>query len=258
MPRYFIHLAYKGTAYHGWQIQPNGLSVQEVLNEKLSTILRQPVMVHGAGRTDAGVHARQFYAHVDLKQSIPPEECKQIVFKLNGLLPLDIAVYNVFRVTSDMHARFSAASRTYEYLVCQRKDPFMIHRAWFNPQQFDIDLMNQGAAILMDYDDFACFSKSGTQVKTTNCQIIYATWESKDHLLKFTITADRFLRNMVRAIVGTLTELGRRRITIEDLRIIIESGDRRMAGFSVPAEGLYLTKILYPDGLRKSEDSVQE
>lgn len=250
MPRYFIHLAYKGTAYHGWQIQPNGLGVQQVLNEALSTILRHPVMVLGAGRTDAGVHARQFYAHVDLTHNFSPNECDQLVFSLNSILPLDIAVYEVFQVQPDLHARFSAASRTYEYLICRHKDPFMIHRAWFNTQQLDIDLLNQGAALLMEYNDFACFSKSKTQVKTTYCQITHATWESKDHILKFTITADRFLRNMVRAIVGTLTELGRGKITMDDLRIIIESGDRRMAGFSVPAEGLYLTRISYPENFQ--------
>lgn len=258
MQRYFIYLAYNGTAYHGWQLQPNGLSVQQVLNETLSTILRHSVMVHGAGRTDAGVHARQFYAHVDLEGNFSSDECKQLIFSLNGILPKDIAAYEIFQVKPDLHARFSAISRTYEYLVCQRKDPFMINLAWFNSQQFDIDVMNQGAALLMEYNDFACFSKSKTQVKTTNCHITHAAWESKDHLLKFTITADRFLRNMVRAIVGTLTELGRGKITMDDFRKIIESGNRRMAGFSVPAEGLYLTRILYPDGFLKSEESVQE
>ena len=248
--RYFIHLAYDGTAYHGWQIQPNGLSVQQVLNEALSTILRQPVMAHGAGRTDTGVHARQFYAHVDLEQSLMPEECKQLVFSLNGILPKDIAVYEVFPVEPDFHARFSAVSRTYEYLICQRKDPFMINRVWFNTQQLDIDMMNQGAAMLMEYKDFSCFAKTNTQVANFNCHISSVAWEKDGPMLKFTITANRFLRNMVRAIVGTLTELGRGKITLADLKMIIESGDRKMAGLSVPAEGLYLTHVSYPKDFR--------
>lgn len=258
MPRYFIHLAYDGTAYHGWQIQPNGITVQQVLNDALSTVLRKIVMVHGAGRTDTGVHAQQFYAHFDLYRSYSAEECKQLVFSLNGILPEDIAVYEVFPVKPDSHARFSAISRTYEYIISQHKDPFLVNRAWFNSRQFDIDLMNQGAAILLEYDDFACFSKSNAQVKTTFCQISHAKWERKVHLLKFTITADRFLRNMVRAIVGTLTELGCGKITIDDLRMIIGSGDRRMAGFSVPPDGLFLTQILYPDGFRKLRGSDHE
>jgi len=250
MPRYFIHLAYDGTAYHGWQIQPNGITVQQVLNEALSTILRQPLMVHGAGRTDTGVHAKQFFAHVDLENNYSPEECKQLVFNLNGILPSDIAVYEVFLVKPDVHARFSAISRTYEYLITQRKDPFFVNRAWFNSRILDVSLMNQGAQTLMDYSDFGCFSKSNTQVRTFNCRVMHAAWENDGLLLKFTITADRFLRNMVRAIVGTLTELGRGKITMDDLIRIIESGDRRMAGFSVPAQGLYLTKIQYPESVR--------
>jgi tRNA pseudouridine38-40 synthase len=258
MSRFFIHLAYDGTAYHGWQMQPNGITVQQVLNDALSTILRQPLMAHGAGRTDTGVHARQFFAHFDIERSFSAKECQQLIFSLNGILPKDICVYEVFQVEPDIHARFSAISRTYEYIICRQKDPFFVNRAWFNTQQLDIDVMNKGASILMEYNDFACFSKSNTQVKTTNCQITHAAWESKDHLLKFTITADRFLRNMVRAIVGTLTELGCGKIAIDDLRIIIESGNRRKAGFSAPAEGLFLTQILYPYGFRKSEESVQE
>jgi tRNA pseudouridine38-40 synthase len=255
MPRYFIHLAYDGTAYHGWQIQPNGITVQQVLNDALSTILRQPLMAHGAGRTDTGVHARQFYAHFDPEQSFSSEECKQLVFSLNGILPEDIAVYEVFPVKPDSHARFSAISRTYEYIISQHKDPFLVNRAWFNTRQLDIDLMNLGAAILPEYDDFACFSKSNTQVNTYRCRITQAAWKKDGNLLKFTITADRFLRNMVRAIVGTLTELGLKKITLDDLIKIIESGDRKMAGFSVPAQGLYLTKIQYPDSIRLDQDA---
>lgn len=250
MPRYFIQLAYDGTAYHGWQIQPNGITVQQVLNDALSTMMRQPVMAHGAGRTDTGVHARQFYAHIDVDRSYSAEDCKQFIFSLNGILPKDIAVFEVFQVKQDMHTRFSAVYRTYEYIISRNKDPFLVNRAWFNTQQLDIDLMNQGAAILLEYDDFACFTKSNTQVKTYTCSIMHARWEEKNHTLTFTISADRFLRNMVRAIVGTLTELGRGKITLDDLRKIIESGDRKLAGFSVPAEGLYLTGITYPENTR--------
>jgi tRNA pseudouridine38-40 synthase len=250
MARYFIHLAYNGTAYHGWQIQPNGTGVQQLLNEALATILRKPVMVHGAGRTDAGVHARQFYAHVDLEHSLTEKDTSQLVFRLNGILPDDIAVFEIFPVKPDIHARFSAVSRTYEYHISQRKNPFLIKQAWFHSQHFDIDLMNQGAALLIEYNDFACFSKSNTQVRTYECRILHAAWKADGHVLKFTITANRFLRNMVRAIVGTLTELGRGRIAMNDLRKIIESGDRKLAGFSVPAGGLFLTEIKYPDNIR--------
>ncbi|MBE0664149.1 MAG: tRNA pseudouridine(38-40) synthase TruA [Bacteroidales bacterium] len=250
MPRYFIYLAYDGTAYHGWQIQPNGITVQQVLNDALSTVLRKPIMAHSAGRTDTGVHARQFYAHIDVGQRISSEECEQLVFSLNGILPKDIAVYEVFQVNPDMHARFSAISRTYEYIISRSKDPFLVNRAWFNTRQLDIDLMNQGAAILLEYNDFACFSKSNTQVKTYICSIMHARWEQHEQLLTFKITADRFLRNMVRAIVGTLTELGRGKISLNDLRRIIETGDRKLAGFSVPAEGLFLTEIKYPENMR--------
>lgn len=250
MNRYFLHLAYDGTAYHGWQLQPNGISVQQVLNEALTTVLRQPVMAHGAGRTDTGVHATQFFAHFDLLNYLSPEECKQLIFSVNGIIPSDIAVFEVFLVKPNAHARFSALSRTYEYIICQRKNPFFVNRAWFNNHKVDANLMNQGASILLDYNDFGCFSKTNTQVKTFKCNLKEAFWQSDGHLLRFTITADRFLRNMVRSIVGTLVELGRGKITMHDLVRIIESGDRRLAGFSVPAQGLYLKNIRYPEDIR--------
>ena len=249
MPRFFIHLAFDGTAYHGWQMQPNGASVQQAVTEALSLVLRHPVTITGAGRTDTGVHARQFYAHFDFMKVFSNEECNKLVFNLNALLPQDIAVNEIFPVSAESHARFSAISRTYEYLICQRKNPFLVNRTWFNSQQLDFDLMNKGVAILLEYNDFACFSKSNTQVKTYKCCITHAGWERNGQLLSFTISADRFLRNMVRAIVGTLTELGRGRINLDDIRKIIESGDRRLAGMSVPAAGLYLVKIDYPDSI---------
>lgn len=247
MPRYFIRLAFDGTAYNGWQIQPNGISVQQVVSNSLTTALREKIIVTGAGRTDTGVHAKEYYAHFDLEKQLKTEECRQLQYSLNGLLPSDIAVYDVFPVEPDLHARFSAISRTYEYLISKRKDPFLVNRAWFNCQHLDIDLMNKGAAILMEYNNFQCFSKSNTQVKTYKCHIMQANWNAEGHLMIFTIKADRFLRNMVRAIVGTLTELGLGRISLGGLREIIESGDRSMAGASVPAMGLYLIGVEYPD-----------
>lgn len=252
MPRYFIRLAFDGTAYHGWQYQPNGITVQKVLLDSLTTALREPVALTGAGRTDTGVHARDYYAHFDLVKQLSAGECSQLLFNLNGLLPKDIAVYELFGVVPEMHARFSALSRTYEYIISQRKDPFLVNRAWFNNQRFDLDMMNRGALLIMEYNNFQCFSKSHTQVKNFRCNIMHASWSSDGYLLRFSIKADRFLRNMVRAIVGTLTELGRGRISPDDLRRIIESGDRRMAGFSVPAEGLYLAGIEYPEKLIQS------
>jgi len=217
------------------------------MNHALSTALRENIMLTGAGRTDSGVHAKEYYAHFDLEIELNPEDCRQLQFSLNGILPKDIAVKDVFPVKPGLHARFSAISRTYEYLVCKQKDPFLVDRAWFNSHRLDMDVMNLGAAILMEYNDFQCFSKSNTQVKTYQCHIMQANWRTEGHLLVFTIKADRFVRNMVRAIVGTLTELGRGKISPEGFRKIIESGNRNLAGASAPAMGLYLAGIEYPD-----------
>jgi tRNA pseudouridine38-40 synthase len=249
MPRYFIHLAYAGTAYHGWQIQPNGVSVQQVLSEAASIALRENILVQGAGRTDTGVHATQFFAHFDSPKSFDKEELAKLCFSLNGLLPDDIAVYEIMRVHHDAHARFSATSRTYEYLITRRRDPFLINRAWYYKKVPHLHLLNAGAAIISSYDDFGCFSKSNTDVKTFRCRISLAHWEQQEHLLRFTITADRFLRNMVRAITGTLIDFGLGRISESELHQIIQSGDRRNAGMSVPAEGLYLSRITYPENI---------
>jgi len=249
MPRYFIHLAYAGTAYHGWQIQPNGISVQQVLSEAASVALRENILIHGAGRTDTGVHATQFYAHFDSPKSLEAKDLAKLCFSLNGLLPNDISVYEIMRVHDDAHARFSATSRTYEYLISNRKDPFLINRAWYNKKEPNIDLLNKGAAIIMGYDSFECFSKSHTDVKTFLCAISAAFWEEQGHLLRFTITADRFLRNMVRAITGTLVDYGLGRISESELHGIIQSGNRQNAGMSVPAAGLYLSRITYPENI---------
>ena len=248
--RYFIKLAYKGTAYHGWQWQENALSVQQLLEEALSTIFNHEIAVTGAGRTDTGVHAREFYAHFDHDQDFTLSELEEKVYKLNSFLPKDIAVFEIFRVKEDAHARFDALSRTYEYRITTRKDPFNSDSAWYNRADLDVDMMNKGAKILLEYTDFTSFSKLHTEVKTNNCNLKKAGWETKGHLLVFTITADRFLRNMVRSVVGTLIELGRGRISLMEMRSIIEARDRSKAGMSVPAHGLYLVNVEYPEGIR--------
>lgn len=241
--RYFITFSYKGTAYHGWQKQPNAISVQEVLEKSLSMILNSSVEVVGAGRTDTGVHARKMVAHFDQTQKIENEE--NLVFRLNSLLPKDIAVEKVELVSSDKHARFSARSRTYEYHVMQEKNPFGIELATRIIGDLDFDLMNEAASHLLQYTDFTSFSKLHTDTKTNNCKITEAYWQKREGIWVFTITADRFLRNMVRAIVGTLLCVGRGRMTIAEFDEIILAKDRCRAGTSAPAEGLYLVDVKY-------------
>jgi tRNA pseudouridine38-40 synthase len=241
--RYFITFSYKGTAYHGWQKQPNAISVQEVLEKSLSMILNSSVEVVGAGRTDTGVHARKMVAHFDQMQKIENEE--NLVFRLNSLLPKDIAVEKVELVSSDKHARFSARSRTYEYHVMQEKNPFGIELATRIIGDLDFDLMNEAASHLLQYTDFTSFSKLHTDTKTNNCKITEAYWQKREGIWVFTITADRFLRNMVRAIVGTLLCVGRGRMTIAEFDEIILAKDRCRAGTSAPAEGLYLVDVKY-------------
>lgn len=247
--RYFIKLAYNGKAYHGWQWQENAITVQQVLEEALSAIFAGKIAVTGAGRTDTGVHAREFYAHFDHEKHFEDAELKEKIFKLNGFLPADILISDIMRVKDDAHARFSALSRTYEYYISTRKDPFNNELAWLVYGSLDIDEMNKGAAILLEYKDFTSFSKLHTQVNTNNCNVMEAAWKSKDHLLVFNIKADRFLRNMVRAIVGTLVDIGKKKTDIEDLRNIIEAKDRSAAGLSVPAHGLFLANIEYDNGI---------
>ncbi|WP_372920211.1 tRNA pseudouridine(38-40) synthase TruA [Salegentibacter sp.] len=242
--RYFIELAYFGENYHGWQNQPDAVSVQEKLETALGRLFQQTVEITGAGRTDAGVHAKQIFAHFDTLENIDTE---QVQFKLNSMLPQDIAINNVFAVKPQAHARFDALSRSYEYLIINKKDPFLMDRAHFIKKNLDIDKMNEAAEILKTYTNFKCFSKSRTDVKTYNCKIEQARWEKEGDVLKFRITADRFLRNMVRAIVGSLIEIGLGKTTVENLHKIIRSEDRSRAGTSVPAKGLYLTKVIYPN-----------
>lgn len=241
--RYFIDLSFDGTNYHGWQIQPNGMSVQERLQQALSTLLRTPTEVTGAGRTDAGVHARQMIAHFDVEQAI---DGRQLAYKLNRILPRDISVQSVYEVADDMHARFSARWRTYHYYIHTRKDPYLRHYSCEMHYTLDFDAMNRAASLLLEYDDFASFCKTHTDVKTTLCRVTRAEWvRTSDHEWYFVITANRFLRNMVRAVTGTLIDVGRGRITLDQFRRIIESRSRTDAGESMPPQALFLEKIEY-------------
>lgn len=243
--RYFVYLSYDGARYHGWQIQPNGISVQEVLNKALSTLLHESIEVTGAGRTDAGVNASLMVAHFDTEH----EADEQLVYRLNKFLPSDIAIHKIVSVTPDAHARFSATSRTYHYYVITAKTPFEPYAYRF-PQPLDFDKMNEAVQTLFDYTDFTSFSKLHTDVKTNNCRIMHAEWTQVSPIKwEFTITADRFLRNMVRAIVGTLLDVGRGVLNIQQFREIIEKKDRCSAGTSVPGNALFLADITYSDEL---------
>lgn len=274
--RYFAELAFDGTQYHGWQIQQNAVSVQEVFNKALQTLLRQPLETVGCGRTDTGVHAKQLFVHFDVEEGAGIEvrgagklsairhqlsaisdlqletrqnliaDCLKLKASLNALLPKDISVKNVFPVEANAHARFDATLRAYEYHIHFDKNPFKQNLSWQLRDFPDLDLMNQAANIIKEYRDFSCFSKSNTQVKTNFCVIKEAFWVKKEDGLIFYISADRFLRNMVRAIVGTLISVGKKEIEPEAVRQIIESKNRSNAGVSVPACGLYLTKVIYP------------
>ncbi|MES2378751.1 MAG: tRNA pseudouridine(38-40) synthase TruA [Bacteroidota bacterium] len=247
--RYFIQLSYDGTNYHGWQTQPNAVAVQEVLDKALSTVLREQIETLGCGRTDTGVHAKDFFAHFTPQ---PPEGgafdeagLKNLVRSLNSVLPHDIAIKNIIPVHADAHARFDATLRSYEYHIHFNKDPFKHGYSWLLRDVPDLKLMNEAARIIMAYTDFSCFSKSNTQVKTNNCKISRAEWVQVGDGIVFHISADRFLRNMVRAIVGTLIMVGRKEIEPEAVRDIIESKNRSNAGASVPACGLYLAEVKY-------------
>jgi tRNA pseudouridine38-40 synthase len=249
MKRYFIYLAYNGKNYCGWQKQPNGITVQEQIEKSLSTLLRIPVSVTGAGRTDSGVHAKMMVAHVDVEQVL---DCLLLEDKLNRILPLDIAVCRIVPVKPDAHARFSTPSRTYKYYVTNRKNPLRREQLRVD-YPLNYNQMNEAAKILFKYTDFTSFSKFHTQVKTNNCKIMDARWEREDDCWVFTIRADRFLRNMVRAIVGTLIETGKGRLSLAEFQSIIESKDRRNAGTSVTGNALFLTDIEYPATLFEKE-----
>lgn len=241
--RYFIEFAYNGKNYCGWQYQPHSPSVQETLNKALSILLRKEIDVVGAGRTDTGVHARQMFAHFDHEEVIDSDTLTQ---KLNSFLPKDIVIYRFIPLHNEAHARFDAVRRTYEYHIHSFKDAFDHEESWYHFHPLNVDKMNEAAKVLFNYTDFKCFSKTHTDVKTFNCKVMQAEWKQDGTKLVFTVSADRFLRNMVRAIVGTLVNVGLGKISIDEFRAIIESRDRNLAGFSVPAHGLYLTKVIYP------------
>ena len=243
--RFFIELSYKGTNYHGWQVQPNANSVQEELNKALSTILNTEIELVGAGRTDSGVHAKQMFAHFDCEMEL---ELQKVVVQLNRFLPNDIVICNLFKVKKDANCRFDALSRTYRYHIIHKKNPFnsttyLLHKS------LDVEAMNSACQHLLGKQDFTSFSKVNTQTFTNNCNVMMARWEETDNELIFSIKADRFLRNMVRAIVGTLLDVGMDKITIDDVKEIIAKKDRGQAGTSVPAHALFLTKVEYPEEL---------
>lgn len=242
--KYFVQFSYNGKAYHGWQNQPNAVTVQQVLENAFSTLLRSDVPLMGAGRTDTGVHAKQMFAHFEVDKIGDVED---LTYKLNSFLPEDIAVQEIFEVLPEAHSRFAATERTYEYWVIQEKNPFYAEAAYYVKHPLEIEKMNEAAALLMEFEDFECFSKSNTDVHTYLCDIKESSWVMKEGVLVFTITANRFLRNMVRAIVGTLLDVGTGKSTLADVKSIINSKDRSKAGYSVPAKGLYLTRISYPN-----------
>lgn len=244
--RYFIRLAYEGTRFHGWQIQNNAESVQQVLTDCMRLVLRSEIRLTGAGRTDRGVHATEYFAHFDLPRILSVSDREKLVFKLNRFLPPDIAIREIFPVKPQVNARFTATSRTYRYRIHTSKDPFLEGRSFFLYGKLDIGRMQAGADRLLKVSDFTSFSKVDTDTKTNICRVTDATWELHETELHFVITADRFLRNMVRAIVGTLVDVGKGRITLSQLDEIILKKDRCEAGDSVPACGLYLEKICYP------------
>lgn len=250
--RYFIFISFKGTCYHGWQTQPNAVSIQEILEKALSLTLREDISVTGAGRTDAGVHALSYCAHFDSgKQEINKDE--NLIFRLNRFLPRDISVHSARKVTPEANARFSALSRTYRYIISRSKDPFSLDSSWYIYGSLDLEALNKAAALLLKYSDFTSFCRLHSDNKTNICKIYHASWSVAEDKLIFTITADRFLRNMVRAIVGTMVDLAGGKITLEDFEEIIKLKDRSRAGMSAPPEGLFLAGIEYPEEIFRSE-----
>ena len=244
--RLFIELSFNGSNFHGWQIQPNANTIQAELNKALSVILKDVISVVGAGRTDAGVHAKQMFAHFDFEGDF---ETEILLTKLNGFLPNEISVHQIFKVNDNTHARFDAVSRTYQYYITNEKNPFN-KNVYLYYQRLDVDAMNLACKYLLGKQDFTSFSKLHTQTYTNDCNVIIANWQQKENELLFTIKADRFLRNMVRAIVGTLLEVGERKIAPEKIKEIIEKKDRNEAGVSVPAHALFIAKIEYPENIQ--------
>ena len=243
--RFFIELSFKGTNYHGWQIQPNALTIQQLLEESLQLLLNEKIRLTGSGRTDTGVHAGYFVAHFN-SASPELEAPREIVRKLNHILPEDIAIFSIFPVRDKDHSRFSALSRTYKYYISRQKNPFRQDTSFFIGTELDVNAMNSAAGELFKNSDFTSFCRSNTNVRTHICKIRHASWEEREGMLVFTVQADRFLRNMVRAVVGTILEVGYGKLSVEDFIRIIEAKDRRRAGTTAPAKGLILTGIEYP------------
>lgn len=245
--RYFVRLSYNGTGFCGWQYQPGFPTIQQTLNEKMSLLLREPIECVGCGRTDSGVHARKFYAHFDCSNDKLVEEEGKIVFRLNKILPPGIAVQRIYKMKQDnAHARFAAVSRSYEYHISTLKDPFGADLSWELHEDLDVARMNEAAKIMLQYEDFAAFSRTGSDNKTTICKLTVSEWKTEGAKFIYHISANRFLRNMVRAVVGTLVEIGRGKAAPDDMHRVIRSGNRSQAGQSVPAEGLFLTDVVYP------------
>lgn len=243
--RYFIRLSYRGAQFHGWQTQPNAVSVQQKIQEALAMVLRkEEVKITGAGRTDTGVNAYMMIAHFDSEEKI--DDFDRLVKKLNSILWKDIVIHSIFPVEPDAHARFDATSRTYKYFANTEKSPFLYPLSWYTHMELDFDLMNQAAEKLYEYTDFTSFSKLHTDVATNDCRITYAKWNKEGDQWTFTITADRFLRNMVRAIVGTLVEVGKHKMTLAQFCKVIEHKNRCVAGTSMPGHALFLWEITYP------------
>ena len=254
--RYFIELAYLGTAYHGWQTQPNAIGVQQKIDEALSTYFRENVETLGCGRTDTGVHASQFYAHFDLQAPFSVEQEQKFLKAVNSLLPYDIAIHHIHSVAPEAHARFDAVRRSYAYHIHFQKDPFKTQTSWLIREVLDIDAMNTAASYILEYDDFGCFCKANADNFTNICQVSRSEWEQHESGITYHVTANRFLRNMVRAIVGTLVDIGKGKMSPEHIKEIIESGSRSNAGPSVPACGLFLTEVYYPYIHQPSEEST--
>lgn len=247
--RYFIYLSYLGIRFKGWQKQPNTITVQQTLEEALSLLLKEPTEITGTGRTDTEVHAKEYTAHFDYTNLLSEKEKAQLCYKLNRILPRDISVKKIKNVNSDAHARFNAIKRSYEYIICRKKDPFWIDRAWQLEIPLNFDLMQEASQILMEYSDFESFSKSNTQVKNYLCTLTESTWEKRQHFWVYKISSNRFLRNMIRAIVGTMTDIGAEKLNLDAFRKVIESKDRKNAGYSVPGYGLYFLGAEYDTAL---------
>lgn len=253
--RYFIQLSYNGANFHGWQSQPNAVGVQQRIEEALSIVTRLPISIVGAGRTDAGVHARQMFAHFDIPKAIVDKG--KFLLSLNQLVGRDISIQNIIKVADDAHARFDASERSYKYFVTFEKSPFIFPYSWHSPSSLDVDKMNEAAAILLSIDDFTSFAKLHSDAKTNICDVKEARWDIVDdnscpgsfffdNSIVFTITADRFLRNMVRAVVGTLVDVGRGKLSLKDFQNIIERKNRCAAGTSMPPQALFLWEVKYP------------